>query len=64
MNMSYCRFENTSKDLHDCLIAIEDGEHKDLNRYEKEGLQNILYYCEEILKMQDEIEDELNSENE
>ena len=26
-NMSYCRFENTARDLRDCLEAINDGEH-------------------------------------
>ena len=25
-NMSYCRFENTSRDLQDCLSAIYNGE--------------------------------------
>ena len=58
--MSYCRFENTSKDLQDCVQAIENGEHIDLDRYEKEGLQNILYLCESILEQQDEIEEVLN----
>ena len=26
MNMSYCRFENTSADLEDCCAALENGE--------------------------------------
>ena len=25
-NMSYCRFENTLRDLRDCIWALEDGE--------------------------------------
>lgn len=25
-NMSYCRFENTSKDLSDCIEALQYGE--------------------------------------
>ena len=25
--MSYCRFENTARDLRDCVYAIENGEH-------------------------------------
>ena len=61
-NMSYCRFENTSKDLSDCVYAIENGEHTDLSRYEKDGLERILSLCEEILEMKDEIEDVLYSE--
>ena len=33
-NMSYCRFENTARDLRDCLDAIENGAHtEDLNSY-------------------------------
>ena len=28
-NMSYCRFENTARDLRDCVQAIENGEHTD-----------------------------------
>ncbi len=63
-NKSYCRFENTSKDLSDCLYAIENGEHTDLGRHEKDGLERILSLCTEILEMKDEIEDALYSENE
>ena len=37
-NMSYCRFENTSRDLQDCLSAIYNGETEDLNEYEQRGL--------------------------
>ena len=62
-NMSYCRFENTSKDLEDCLYAIENGEYTDLDRREKDGLERILSLCEEILNMQEEIEDEIYSES-
>ena len=47
-NMSYCRFENTSRDLKDCLQAIENGELDDLSSYEKDGLESLLEYCETI----------------
>ena len=41
-NMSYCRFNNTSKDLGDCLDAIENGAHtEDLNSYERNGLEDL-----------------------
>ena len=33
-NMSYCRFHNTSIDLHDCLGALEDGEELSKPEYE------------------------------
>ena len=43
-NMSYCRFENTSNDMQDCLNAIENGEAEiaDLNEYEQRGLLKML----------------------
>ena len=32
-NMSYCRFENTARDLRDCVQAINNGETDELNNY-------------------------------
>ena len=60
MNMSYCRFENTSKAMSDCLYAIESGEYDDLTTYERQGLIDILAYCEDILQHREEIEERLN----
>lgn len=37
-NMSYCRFENTIKDLQDCVYAMEEAETMadlDMNEYEE-----------------------------
>ena len=48
-NMSYCRFENTAIDLGDCVEAIQNGETKDLNKYEVQGLANLIRYCERIM---------------
>ena len=59
MNMSYCRFENTSKAMSDCLDAIVSGEYDDLTSYERNGLIDILAYCEDILDHKEEIEEEL-----
>jgi len=50
MNMSYCRFKNTSQDLGDCLDAIENEDTKDMADFEYEGLEDILSYCESILE--------------
>ena len=55
-NMSYCRFENTARDLQDCVNAINKGEIVELNEYEVEGLRNILELCKEILDDQEYIE--------
>ena len=63
-NMSYCRFENTARDLRDCLDAIENGEHtEDLSSYEKRGLEDLLSYCDEIHYMKEEIEEVLEDTN-
>jgi hypothetical protein len=63
-NMSYCRFENTARDLADCLNAIENGEHtEDLSSYEKNGLEDLLSYCETIFFMKEEIEEAIENTN-
>lgn len=47
-NMSYCRFENTSADLEDCIEAIQemtvDG-FADLNRTEQIALVEMINQC-------------------
>jgi len=47
--MSYCRFENTSTDLSDCLEALDNGE--EISEREKEiGIQmfmDFLNFCED-----------------
>ena len=54
--MSYCRFENTARDLEDCIEAIENGEINELNEYEIEALKTMQYQAKCILEMKDEIE--------
>ena len=56
-NMSYCRFENTARDLQDCVNAINRGEVDELNDYEIEGLRDILELCKEILDDQENIKE-------
>ena len=56
-NMSYCRFENTARDLRDCVYAIRNGETDELNNYEIEGLQEILDLAQEIMDDQDFIKE-------
>ena len=58
--MSYCRFENTARDLQDCVNAIDRGETDELNEYEKSGLAEILKLSEYIVDMEDYINDILN----
>ena len=62
--MSYCRFENTARDLADCLDALENGAHTEgLSSYEKRGLEDLLSYCDEIHYMKEEIEEALEDTN-
>ena len=53
--MSYCRFENTSRDLADCLEAIENDEIYDLNLHERAGLKRLLAISIEIVELEDRV---------
>jgi hypothetical protein len=55
-NMSYCRFENTTKDMQDCINAIEEGDTRDLSRYEASALREFLDLANEIQQYQPDIE--------
>ncbi len=65
-NMSYCRFENTSRDLQDCIEAIQNHyeECTDLSRYELRALSDLLEQAEEIIDLSEEIELILAKHNE
>jgi hypothetical protein len=53
-NMSYCRFENTSRDLQDCIDAVEIMlDHKGKNEYgealygtEKVAFEEMIELCD------------------
>ena len=64
-NMSYCRYENTSKDLHDVVNALMHSDcDEDLSRYEVTGLKLILELSQQIVNMEDKIENIIeNSES-
>ena len=50
-NMSYCRFENTSNDLIDCMEALEDlnaEQVSEMSSYEREGLLELVRLSNEI----------------
>jgi len=55
-NMSYCRFENTAKDMRDCINAIEDRDVYDFSDYELRGFKDLLEYAQEIVSMENEFE--------
>ena len=57
-NMSYCRFENTSNDLQDCLYAMQEAdsiEDMDLNKYEKAAISNMRDQCQAFLDRYEEM---------
>ena len=61
--MSYCRMENTARDLQDCVNAIEDGEYTpgEMSASEKRGLRDIVELAEVITQqLEYEIEDLIN----
>jgi len=55
-NMSYCRFENTAKDMRDCIYAIEERDVYELSSYEVKALEEFLILAHEITSMEPEIE--------
>lgn len=59
-NMSYCRFENTAKDLEDCSEHIND----DLSDsdYERRARKRLVALCRQIADDYN-MEDEDNAEN-
>ena len=59
--MSYCRFENTARDLQDCINAINRGETDELNDYEVEGRRDILEMSNEIIDMKEFIKEIIDS---
>ena len=54
-NMSYCRFENTARDVEDCLEAIDNGAIHDMSTQEAEALRSLLEYAKHIVELEDEI---------
>jgi hypothetical protein len=55
--MSYCRFENTARDLADCVQVISNGEVYSLGDREKSGLKHLLALAIEVVKYEDLIID-------
>ena len=64
-NMSYCRFENTARDLQDCLDAVWNKGSRCLSDlaspYEKEGLKELLQLAEQFLDEREIIEEALEA---
>ena len=53
-NMSYCRFENTSKDLQDCIDAVETMlNNSGLNEYDEPLSTSEQLYFEKMIALCD-----------
>ncbi len=48
-NMSYCRFQNTLRDLRDCWDNWEDPQDE-LSKEEKQARERLANLCREIAK--------------
>lgn len=65
-NMSYCKFENTFKDLNDCLTSLENYSIEELEEnasiHEKPYIRKLINLCIEISQNYDqELHDEFLS---
>ena len=61
-NMSYCRFQNTTLDVLDCINAINGGEINDLSISEQYAFIELVMQCKKIAE-QFEDQDEYELEN-
>ena len=65
LNMSYCRYENTSLDMQDVVDTLWDSSvDEDLSLSEVRGLRTILDLARDIIDMEDKINNIIeNNEN-
>ena len=62
--MSYCRFENTARELQDVVNAIHDSDcDENLTRYEQDGLEIILDLAYEVIGLKDKIDNIIENQN-
>lgn len=55
-NMSYCRFENTLRDLRDCRKDMSETDFYELSETEQEARNKLVALCKEISETFDEEE--------
>lgn len=53
-NMSYCRFENTYKDLLDCYNALTCDGMDSLSNSERKYAERMKQLCQEFTEIEDE----------
>lgn len=58
MNMSYCRFQNTSNDLRDCVNAMQEAydlPELDLSKDELQSMNWMRSLCEQFIEEHDRL---------
>lgn len=55
-NMSYCRFENTLRDLRDCYKDLSETDFYELSETEQEARNKLVALCKEISEQFEEEE--------
>lgn len=53
-NMSYCRMENTYRDLYDCYLNMDNVSSESEKRYKRK----IIELCQDIIDQSEEEDDE------
>ena len=64
--MSYCRYENTARDMKDCINALWEADVDEplSSAYEYHGLSQLLSCAEEIVELADKIKEILENDDE
>ena len=63
MNMSYCMFENTMRDMRQCLEAMDEAEtlkELDLSRTEKNSYVLLREFCQNFLDIAERLDETKN----
>lgn len=55
-NMSYCRFENTLRDLRDCRKDMSETDFYELSENEQEARNKLVALCKDISEQYEEEE--------
>ena len=68
-NMSYCAFENTSRDLYDAIDKVNDllndsDQIKHMSQYEARGLDDLLNAAKDLIEYEVQITDILEEYDE
>jgi len=63
--MSYCRYENTSKALQDCVDTLMYSDcSEDLSLYEVRALKDLQLLAMDIINLEDKIENIIDNNKE